>query len=136
VRSIVPGEPAPVPARPPRAAVSIVWEQSEPAARDRARRAGLPLLVWVRAEWAAAALMMERKVWTDPRVAEAARPFVALRLDVTDAEGDAERYAERYEVTGLPATILFDAHGRRVAALVGYQDPDKLSFTLKATADE
>jgi hypothetical protein len=34
----------------------------------------------VRAEWDVAGLTMERKVWTDPRVEAAARPFVALRL--------------------------------------------------------
>jgi thiol:disulfide interchange protein DsbD len=90
--------------------------------------------VW--AAWDAAGVTMERKVWTDPRVEAAARPFVALRLDLTDAEGDAERYAERYEVTGLPVTILFDAHGRRTATLVGYQDPDRLASTLRTAAEE
>jgi thiol:disulfide interchange protein len=121
---------------PRKAARPIAWETSEPDARERARRAGLPMIVWARAEWAAAAVRMEREVWSDPRVEKAARPFVALRLDLTAAEGDAERYAERYEITGMPFTVLLDARGRRVASLFGYQDVDKVVAALLRTAEE
>ncbi len=124
-----------MPARAPAAAAPIAWETSEPAARERARRSGRPLIVWVRADWAVAALEMERTSWADPRVAAAARPFVALRLDVSEAEGDAERYAERYQVTGLPTTVLVDARGVRVAGLVGYQDGERLASALRAAAE-
>jgi thiol:disulfide interchange protein DsbD len=79
---------------------------------------------------------MERRVWTDPRVVAAARPFVALRLDMTDTEGDAERLAERYEVVGMPATVLFDARGQRVKSLLGYRDPAELAAALRAVAEE
>jgi thiol:disulfide interchange protein DsbD len=128
--------PAPSTPAPRRAAGPIAWETSEPAARDRARRARLPLLVWLEATWAAPALEMERKTWTDPRVQDAARPFVALRLDLSAAEGDAERYAERYKVDGVPSTILFDAQGRRVATLYGYQDPETIVAALARAAGE
>jgi thiol:disulfide interchange protein len=94
------------------------------------------MIVWMRAEWAASAVRMEREVWSDPRVISAARPFVALRLDLTEAEGDAERYAERYEVTGMPTTVLFDARGRKVASLFGYQDVDRLVGALLGAAQE
>jgi thiol:disulfide interchange protein len=93
------------------------------------------MIVWASAAWAAAGTRMEREVWSDTRVAQAARPFVALRLDLTDAEGDAERYAERYEIKGMPYTVLFDARGRRVADLFGYQDVDKLVAALLRAAE-
>jgi thiol:disulfide interchange protein DsbD len=121
--------------RAPRIAGPIAWETSEPAARERARRAELPLVVFARAEWDAAGLEMERRVWTDPRVVAAARPFVMLRLDLTAAEGDAERYAERYDVRGLPTIVFFDGRGRRVAALFGLQDPDRLVEALHDAAE-
>ena len=66
----------------------------------------------------------------------AARPFVALRLDVTETEGDAERYAERYEIKGVPTVVLFGAGGRRVEALVGFRDPAELAAALRAAAEE
>ncbi len=128
--------PSSEPVRASKPAGPIAWETSEQAARERARRARLPLLVWVRADWAAPALEMERKTWTDPLVLEAARPFVALRLDVTSAEGDAERYAERYDVKGVPSTILFDARGRQVAAFYGMQRAAEMAAALKRAADE
>ena len=123
-----------MPSSSPKVVAPIAWETSEPAARERARHAGLPLLVWVRAEWDAGSLEMERKTWADPRVIEAARPFVALRLDVTVTEGDAERYAERYDVTGVPMTILFDGSGHRVAAFLGSRDAPSLAAALHRAA--
>ena len=119
----------------PREAPPIAWVTSEPDARDRARRVGLPLLVWARADWDAATLEMERKVWTDPRVREAARPFVALRLDLTNTEGDGERYAERYELKGVPSVILLDARGRRVTTLVGSRSAAVLVEALGRAAE-
>jgi thiol:disulfide interchange protein len=79
---------------------------------------------------------MERTTWLDPRVAEAARPFVALRLDLTGAEGDAQRYAEQYAVQTLPTTLVFDGHGRRTAVLLGMQDPEALAAALRNAAEE
>ena len=61
-------------------------------------------------------------------------PFVALRLDVTEASGDAERYAERYQVTAMPTTVLLDARGARVA-LVGYQGAEALAAALLRAAE-
>jgi thiol:disulfide interchange protein len=119
-----------------RPAPPIVWEASESAARERARRAGLPLLVWIRADWDASGLEMERTTWLDPKVAEAARPFVALRLDVSAAEGDAQRYAERYEVNAVPMLVLFDAHGQRAASLTGYQNADRVVDALRRAAED
>ncbi len=119
----------------PREAPPIAWLGSEPDARDRARRLGLPLLVFARAEWDAAGLEMERKVWTDPRVRAAARPFVALRLDMTNTEGDAQLYHDRYELKGLPTVILFDASRRRVTTLTTYQSAEALAGALQRAAE-
>ena len=102
-----------------RAAPAITWETDEREARARALRRGLPLLIYVRAEWSAAALSMERTVWTDPRLARATRGLVALEIDVTSAEGDAELYAQRYAVTQIPSTLVFDANGKLVATVPG-----------------
>ncbi|MFT3772099.1 MAG: thioredoxin family protein [Minicystis sp.] len=127
-----PPRPSAEPARA--AATSIAWMTSERDAREKARRLGLPLLVWVRAEWAATALEMERKTWAEPRVVQAAAPFVALRLDVTEAEGDAELLAQRYAVDSMPATILFDASGHKAAVLRGYTDAAALAAALSRAA--
>jgi len=121
--------------RVPEEPTSIAWETDEPTARQRARREGLPMLVWVRADWATAALEMERKAWSDPRVMAEARRFVALKLDVTAAEGDAELYAERYGVTMMPETVLFDASGRKAGSVRGATGADELLKAMRAASE-
>lgn len=122
----------PRPAAP--AAGSIAWRTNEREAREEARRREAPLLVWARADWAAAALSMERSVWTDPRVIRAAAGFVALRLDLTEAEGDAELFAQRYGVDVMPATIVMDAGGRKIAVIRGFADAEALAGALVKAA--
>jgi thiol:disulfide interchange protein len=113
----------------------IAWIDSEPEARARARRAGRPMLVWVRADWDAATLEMERRVWTDAAVIAKVRPFVALRLDLTEAEGNAELYAKQFDVQGLPTTIVMDQSGKRVASILGYRDAATVLEALQAAEE-
>jgi thiol:disulfide interchange protein len=111
---------APERASEPEASLEPVrWEIAEPDARARARREKLPMLVYLRADWAVASAQMEREVWTDERVIRASRAFVALKIDLTRAEGDAELYAERYSAPAVPAVLVFDADGRRVGIIAG-----------------
>lgn len=127
------GDPveAPAPGRKPAAASAIVWETSNRDAHERAQKAGKPLIVWVRAAWATPAIQMERTTWTDPRVAAAARGFVALKLDLSDADdADAKLYADRYELVTMPTTLILDARGQTVATLRGLADADAIVAAL------
>lgn len=112
-----------------------VWLTSEPEARALARERGMPFVVYACAAWSAACAEMDRKVIGDPRVVAQLRGFVALKLDLTDTEGEAELYARRYDVTGLPMIVLFDAQGRRVAALTGYLDAPSLARELERASE-
>jgi thiol:disulfide interchange protein len=131
---VAPSPPRPVASAKSAEAGPIQWITNEREARERARRQGLPLLVWVRADWAATALQMERTTWADPRVARAAGGFVALRLDLTDTEGDGELLAQRYGVDTMPATIVFDPSGRQIAIVRGFADADALVAALSRAA--
>jgi thiol:disulfide interchange protein len=117
-------------------AAPIVWMTSESDARDRARRQSLPLLVYVRASWAAPCLEMERTAWRDPRVVAAARRFVPFQLDVSEAEGNAELYAQRYGVTTIPEILVVDASGRTVARTSGAASAEGLVALLRDAAGE
>lgn len=126
---------AELPCSAPAAAGAIAWETDDRDARDRARRRGLPRLIYVRADWSATALEMERKAWSDPRVTEATRRFVALKLDVSSVEGDAELYAERYGIERIPSTLIVDAGGRTIAVLAGLASADALLATLRGAIE-
>lgn len=114
---------------------ALIWETSEPEARDKARRYGLPMIVYLRADWAAASLHMEREVWSDPRVLREGRAFVALKIDVTNVEGDAELYAQRYDAPAVPATVVLDAHGERVALLPGAVSADAVLDAMRKAVE-
>lgn len=120
------------PAEAPAGAARIAWETDERAARELARRDHRPLLVSIRADWDAVSLRQDRELWTDPRVVEAARGFVAVRIDVSDADSLASQaYAERYDVEMLPTIVVVDADGARSASLEGDVDAARLVEALR-----
>jgi thiol:disulfide interchange protein len=120
-----------LPSGAPRTATVIAWELDERDARERARRRGLPQIVYLRADWSASSLEMERTTWSDPRVGVASRRFIVLKLDVSSAEGDAELYAERYGVERIPSTLVVDTDGRTVAVLGGAVSADALLAAMR-----
>jgi protein disulfide-isomerase len=132
-----PASAAPSSAKPPPTkATAIVWETSEVDARDRARRTGKPLLVYFRAAWATAALQMERSVWTDPGIIALVERFVPLRIDVTDAEGDAEAFAQTYGITSVPEIVIHGPMGRSVTAIPGAPAVEPLTAILRRALDD
>ena len=98
------------------AARTIVWETSEIDARERAKKRGLPLLIFACAAWATQCSAMERYVWTDPRVISLAPRFVWLKIDLTETEGDGELVAQRLGISGVPMTLVVEADGTRIYA--------------------
>lgn len=87
-------------------------------ARMRAKKEQLPLVVYVRADWSAGALEMDRNVWSDPRILMGPHAVVSLRIDVTN-EADGELLAEEFRVQAVPTTIFFDADGHELARFDG-----------------
>jgi thiol:disulfide interchange protein len=115
---------------------AIAWMTSERDARDRARQQNLPLLVYVRASWAAPCIAMERDAWIDPRVVEATRRFVPLQLDVTEADENAELYAQRYGVDRMPEILVVDPAGRTLATSGARTSADSLAAFLRDVSGE
>jgi len=111
------------------------WETDARDARARARRDRLPLVVYVRAEWSAGALTMDRSVWSDPRILFHPLAVVPLRIDVTDGP-NAELWAEEFRVQAVPTTIFFDAEGRETKRLEGVQSIDDVLSALRQLGDD
>lgn len=125
-------EPTSEPA--PKAPGAIAWETSKEAARARSRARDRPLLVFVFAAWSAACVHMDRTTWTDPRVVELARSFVALRLDVTDVDSQAQAEADAFGVSGLPTVLLFDAHGNELTRFESLTSTEVLLAAMSVAA--
>lgn len=110
----------PAPARPAgTASQGIAWLHEVDSASTRARERGLPMMVEFRADWCGPCHMLEQRTFSDPRVVEAARRFVPVRVDF-DAN---PRLARRFQVDALPAVLFTDAHGTEIARLNGYVGP-------------
>jgi len=77
------------------------------------------LLVFVRADWSAASLRLERVVWSDARVRRATRTLVPLWLDVTSASAGDEQRMLRFGVVRPPAIVLLDHRGQPLGRLRG-----------------
>ncbi|HRI71718.1 MAG TPA: thioredoxin family protein [Polyangium sp.] len=111
------------------------WQTDPRDARVRARAEHMPLVVYVRADWSAGALAMDRQVWSDPQILFSSRAVVPLRIDVTDGP-DAELWADEYRVTAVPTTIFFDADGYEAARLEGTRSVDEVLSALRQLGDD
>jgi thioredoxin:protein disulfide reductase len=119
------------------AAPELRWLSSEPEALRAARARGRPVLIDFWADWCEACEALDRFVWSDPRVRDEARRFVALRIDGSESSpavksGRFDRAADRYGIAGLPTVILTDARGRELDRIAGVVSADEMLRRLRA----
>lgn len=91
------------------------FDEALAQARDEKRL----LLVDVYTDWCGWCKKLDREVFGDARVAEAARDLVAVRVN---AEKGGEKVAERYDVQGYPTVLFVDGSGNVVKRVDGYVD--------------
>lgn len=100
---------APARSATPEEAHPIAWIAYEPDVQARAREARRPLLVYAFAEWCAPCREIERRVLTDAAVERAAEGFLAVRLDLTNADEPlAMQAAEAFQIEKMPTILLVD----------------------------
>jgi thiol:disulfide interchange protein len=113
---------APVEAISNHATVEVVWESEMPAALERARNEGKPVLVNFYADWCVWCKRLESTTLRDAKVASVLQnKVVPLSLNV---EGDGKELSNEYRVDGLPTIIVLDAGGREIGRIPGYVPPD------------
>jgi len=100
-------------------AATLEWiHQDEAGAIARARAEGKPVLIDFWADWCSACRELDRVAWADPRVKQAARRFVALKMDGTQDSDAFQRVFDKYGVVGMPTVIFIDSRGREMPARV------------------
>jgi uncharacterized protein YyaL (SSP411 family) len=109
------------------APTGVAWAAWEPAAFERAQREGRLIVVTVSAAWCHWCHVMQRRTWSDARVAaRVAAGYVAIRVDA-DARPD---LAERFTEYRWPATVFLTKDAKPLAALRGYRGPEDLLLVL------
>jgi thiol:disulfide interchange protein DsbD len=96
---------------------------------------GRPVMMDFSADWCVPCHELDRYTFTDPRVKDLARRFVAFKVDLTRYnDPGAKALRERYGVTGVPEVLFFRPGGREVreARVLGFMPPapflERMSF--------
>lgn len=93
------------------------WGEDFAAARERARREGLPLFVDFGASWCPPCREMVRSVLPAPEVVRALEGFILVKVDV-DEHRD---LAASFRAEALPTFLVLTPAGREVYRIEGYR---------------
>jgi thiol:disulfide interchange protein len=102
-------------------AVEVDWSRDLPAALERARAEGKPVLVTFYADWCVWCKKLESTTLSDNAVRTVLRDQV---IPVTlDVDGDGRELSNVYRVDGLPTILVLDGNGREIGRIPGYMSP-------------
>jgi thiol-disulfide isomerase/thioredoxin len=107
------------------------WVPESASAWDEARESAHPVLVEVWADWCPPCRRMDREVWNQARVIEAANKFVqisfdASRRDETHIGGISLGKYGVHNVKVLPTILVLDPWGETLAVYEGFVYPPEL----------
>src|SRR5512136_2190706 len=121
-------------ARAGSASSGVAWiQQDETGALARARAEHRPVIIDFWADWCASCRELDREAWSDPRVQEASRRFVALKMDGSKDSDEFQRVFDKYAVVGMPTVLFVDASGREMPVrILGAVSADEMLKWMQA----
>ena len=108
------------------APTGIRWVGSMKEINEQATTTGKPILAYFFMKTCPVCKMLNQGVLVDPGVTLLAEEFVACGFDYQKDVG----MVETYNVAAYPTLIFANAQGRKIDNVVGFQDPNELSFTM------
>jgi thiol:disulfide interchange protein len=102
----------------------IFWQSYSEQLFDAARRSGRPVMIDFTSQLCPPCHQMERKVFSNTRVAEAAREFLALRVDCTTLDPRKRALVEKFAIEAFPTIVFLNTNGQERAnlRLVGFEN--------------
>ncbi|HEX8735117.1 MAG TPA: thioredoxin family protein [Pyrinomonadaceae bacterium] len=94
----------------------IVWEKDFKKALAAARESGRPMLLDFTASWCKPCQAMDKEFWVREDVVQAAKPFIAVKVDFDADKG----LVERYRVGAIPFVVFTDPLGNMVTYRRGF----------------
>jgi thiol:disulfide interchange protein DsbD len=99
----------------------LEWLKSEKETVEKAKAEKRPMILDFGATWCIACKELEKHTFADKDVMVKGGRFVAGKIDLTDDEDPANaELKKKYNITGLPAVLIFDSEGKEQARITEF----------------
>jgi thioredoxin:protein disulfide reductase len=117
-----------IPRSAPRTLTFAPFDASALRAAEAERK---PVLIDFRADWCIPCREMEHSTFEDPSVVHEASRFVRMRADLTQQDGKNQAIMSKFDIQGVPTTLIIDSAGHIQVRKVGYVGPNEMLADLR-----
>ncbi len=96
-----------------------------------AAEARKPVMIDFSADWCIPCREMDHSTFIDPSVVSEAKRFVRMRANLTAQDEATEALTSKFEIQGVPTTMLIDSAGKVAQRKVGYIGPREMLAELR-----
>jgi thiol:disulfide interchange protein DsbD len=118
----------------PVAGGKIPWQSYSEEILEAARKSGRPVMIDFMSRRCGPCLEMDRRVFSNNRVASAAGQFIALRVDLTEGSAASHALTSKFGVEVVPTIVFLGADGkeRDNLRLVGFENAAPFAERMKS----
>jgi len=116
---------------PRHAPEKLRFEPFNPELLASAAEARKPVLIDFSADWCIPCREMDHSTFVDPSVVSEAKRFVRMKANLTAQDKATEALTSKFEIQGVPTTMLIDSAGRVAQRKVGYIGPQEMLADLR-----
>jgi thiol:disulfide interchange protein DsbD len=98
----------------------LTFEPFNTAALSSATETRKPVLIDFSADWCIPCREMEHSTFVNPKIVDEASRFVRMRADLTHQDVTTQELMAKFQVQGVPTTVMIDSSGHVQVRKVGY----------------